>query len=1098
MIRLIYGPYGSGKTTAILENIAKDTAAGIHTFFIVPEQESVQSERATLEKLSPSAQLHLEVLNFSRLYNRVCREYGGLSYRYVTSPVRHLLMWQNLKELAPLLEQYTDASPKDASLVELMLSARNECKASGVTPEELENTAKRLPTDDPLAKRLRDLSLIFSSFDRLVSEQYTDSADDLSRLYDLLKTKDFFADCNVYVDSFSSFTAVEHKILERIMAQAKNVTVSIPLRHPQHKDVSTLGIQESHRRLLAAAQRHGGSEALILEENHRALHPALRHLSDQLWNMNSSTRYEGPVGESIRMEQCDNLYGEAEAVSAHILELLRRGERCRDIVVLTRSPEHYRGILEPALEKNGIPYFFSQKTDLSTLPAVKLLLSALRIKQYHWQRSDVISHVKTGMLGLSSRSVDLFEEYVETWNISGSRFTDGDWTMNPDGFTEEISPRGQSILTAANEVRRSLTESLERLFILMDAADTVPQLCQAVYRYFEDLSLEKSLFQLAQAEWSRGNRKEARILQDLYSVLLSTLADIATALPEESVTTEEFSLILKTVFQQTDIGSIPTSVDEVVVGSAALLRPFNPKYVFLLGLCEGEFPAAVMDAGIFSRGDRATLSQLGMDLSSDHNVQASDELMYVHRAVSAPSHGLYLFTPSSDMNGKAKSPSLPFHRVLALFSDLKPHRYEGWDLSYSVGSPRSAAAYLRSLEGTAQGESLRAALKDVLPLADSLSRAPTSQTECQLSEQTARSLLQNSVRFSFSRFDSYVRCPFQYYCTYVLGLREKKQASFRVSDIGSFVHYILEHLIRGALTEGEDGSLPDDETLIQMTEQAVEAYVDRICPTELKSSKRLHHLYNRLKRLSLLMVRNIVEEFSHSRFHPAFFELKTNGRNGNPSPLEFELEDGCRVSFSGVIDRVDLWKKEDCVYVRVVDYKTGNTTFSLDDVANGINLQMLLYLFTLCRNQNREFKKSLGVSSEQAVAPAGVLYLSANVQTVQAETFKTEEEILATASNSLKRSGLLLNDHELLRAMNDQLSPQFLAGIKENKDGTSLVGNALCSEDTFHTLYNQMEETIKKITAQMRGGRADASPNPHLESNPCAYCRMKPICRRTD
>ena len=1097
MIRLIYGPYGSGKTTAILREIAKDTAKGIHTFLIVPEQESVQSERATLEHLPPSAQLHLEVVNFSRLYNLVCREYGGLSYRYATSPVKHLLMWQNLRELAPILEHY-GASAEDPALCDLMLSARSECRASGLTPKDLEVTAGKLDKDSPLAKRLRDLALIHASFDRLLAEQYSDSADDLCRLLDLLKTKPFFEGCHVYVDSFSSFTAVEHRILERIFATAEKVTVTVPLPRPDYRDLSTEGIEESHRRLLASAKAQGGHETLILRNRFHTESATLTYLSDALWNMECGREEKKFSDGSIVMEVCDTRYSEAEAAASHILELLRRGERCRDIVVLTRNPEQYRGILEPALEKNGIPYFFSQKTDLSTLPPVKLLLSALRIKQYHWQKNDVISHVKTGMYDFSTRSLDLFEEYVETWNLHGSRFSEEEWTMNPDGFAEEISPRGQSILLAANEVRSGLFEILQRFFLLLDASEKVPELCRAVYKYFCDLSLEDRLNRLAEAEWKRGNRKEARVLRDVYGILLSALADVATAMPEESVTTEEFSLILKTVFSETDIGTIPTSVDEVVIGSAAMLRPASPKYVFLLGLCEGEFPAAVSDNGIFSWGDRDTLSALGMELSTNHSVQSSDELMYVHRAMSAPSHGLYLFTFTSELNGRAKSPSLPFNRVKALFSNLEPHTYVGSDLSYLVGAPRSAIAHARALAGTEEGEALTLALSHHLPKASALTHASASEPDCHVSEEVAQELMGKAVRFSSSRFESYVSCPFAYYCTYVLGLREKKQATFRASNMGTFIHYILEHLLRAAVTESEDGALPDDETLIRMTEETVAEYVERICPKELRESRRLRHLYTRLKRLSLLMVRNIVEEFSHSTFRPAFFELNTNGRDGNPSPMEFVLEDGCRVSFAGIIDRVDLLRRDGEVFVRVVDYKTGSKVFSLDDVAHGINVQMLLYLFTLCRNRDPAFAERVGLPEDGSLTPAGVVYLSANIPVIQAEDYGSEEEVLRKAGDSLKRSGLLLNDIDVLRAMNDELSSGFLAGIKQSKKDGSLSGDALCGADGFLALYGQIEETIKTITAKMRGGQADASPLTYGGKDPCSYCNMKPICRKID
>ncbi len=1098
MITLLFGPFGSGKTTQIAHQIKKDLEAGIHTFLIVPEQETVQTEHTMLELLPPSAQIQLEVLNFSRLYNRVCREYGGLSYRYITKPIRHLLMWQNIKELAPLLEAYADVNSVDTSFAEVMLSAVDECKACGISPSELEKTALKLSSDMPLARRLRDLALIYASYDRLVSENYTEAADDLSRLYELLKKENFFSHTHVYVDSFTSFTAVEHRILECIFAQANEVTVTVPLSNASCKDISTAGIRASMEKLIVSANRHGGYKERILQGNRRATFPMLSYLAENIWRLDVSAKEDAMLNDgSIHMEICDTPYAEAEAAAAHILMLLQKGERCRDIAVLMRDPEQYRGILEPALDKCGIPYFFSEKNDLCSLPPIKLLLSALQIKQYHWQKSDIISHVKTGMYDFSTRSVDLFEEYINTWNLHGTRFYEADWTMNPDGFAETISPRGQDILTAANEIRRCLTEILETFFILLDAAEHVADMCRAVYRYLTDIGLEDRLYALAKAEADRGNYKEARELQALYGVMLNTLADIAEAMPEEKLTTEEFSSILKTVFRETDIGTIPTSVDEVTVGSAAMLRVSNPKHVFVLGLCEGIFPAAVTDHGIFNTVDRDLLSELGMELSSHADIRSSDELMYVQRAFAAPSCGLWLFTSVAELNGKSLSPSLPFTRVCALFPSLRPHRYAGNDLHYLAGGATSAVSHLRALEGTSEGLSLRHALSEHMPFLKTMSAASASDPICRVDANISAKTMGDRIRFSSSRFESYVSCPFQYYCNYVLGLREKQQANFRTSHMGTFIHYILEQLLRFATESDENGKLPDDEILIQKAEETVEQYIHRICPDELKQSKRLRHLYTRLKRLSLLMVRNIVEEFSHSEFRPVFFELSTNGRDGNPPPMEFVLEDGCHVSFAGIIDRVDLLRKDGEVYIRIVDYKTGTKDFSLEDIGHGINIQMLLYLFTLCRSENSDFARSLGLEEGQAPTPAGIVYLSANIPVVKADNYESEDEILEQAADSLKRSGLLLGEEDILRAMNSDFSPKFLAGIRKNKEDL-LVGKAMTDREGFAALYKQIQDTVETVTKKMRQGIADAAPISYHAKDPCSYCKMRPICRKAD
>lgn len=1098
MITLLYGAFGSGKTTYILNEIKKDTSAGKQVFLIVPDQEAVQYERATLTALPDSAQLHLELMGFSRLYNRVCREYGGLSYRYVTDPVRNLLMWQNMRELEPLLTEYGNFSSKDLSICEVMLSSINECKACGIGPEQLEAAGKALPEDDSLGKRLIDLSLIYSSYDRLVEQNYSNSADDISRLYDVLLKHDFFNGCNVYIDSFTSFTAAEHKVIERIFASADNVTVTVPMTDSKQSDISCASIARSASVLTLSAKKQGEYREISLGTSRRARFGTLAHIADNLWRLDSK---EGAVlnDGSIVMEKCDTPYAEAEAVSNHILSLLRKGERCRDILVLTRSPENYRGIIEPALSKNGIPFYFSDKSDLNSMPPVKLLYSALRINKYKWQKNDIITHVKTGLYSFSLRDADLFEDYIETWNINGSRFSDGKrWTMNPDGYVKELSPRGKDILDAANSVRASLLEHLEKFFILLDAAETVPDKCRAVYSYFTDIDLEDKLLELSDKELQRSNVDEAAKYRAVYGVMLNALADIAAALPEESVDNEEFYMILRAVFDKTQVGTIPSSVDEVMIGSAATARASNPKYTFVLGLCDGEFPAAVNDSGLFTSADRARLSEMSIELSSDADTRSSDELMYVSKAFSTPSHGLYLFTAASELSGKAKTPSMPFRRVCALLKDYEPHVYSGDDIRYLAGAPRSAAAHLRTLSGSTEGETLRAAISNYLPEAETLCVSSVSANkDLTVSKETVNAVHGNVIRFSSSKFERYVNCPMSYYCSGVLKLREKVSDEFVSSDMGTFVHAILEELIKFATTKNENGEFPTDDEITLRTEDAVLRYIDIVVPSELKRSRRLRHIYKKLEDLAKLMVRNIVAEFSASKFFPAFFELSIDRSAGSLPPLEFSLSDGSKVVFEGKIDRVDLYRNESGLYVRVVDYKTGAKVFSLDDVSHGINTQMLLYLFMLCKDGAAGLCSMAGEDENSAPIPAGIMYLSADIPTLALATDADEESVLKKAEESLHRTGLLLNDPDILSAMNKDLSRRFLAGIYQKKDG-SLTGGALTSSEDFERLYSEISETVKSIIEKLRQGNAGATPLRYGKNDPCEFCKMKPVCRRDD
>ncbi len=1098
MIEFILGTYGSGKTTEIFKRIAEDTAKCKKCFLIIPDQEAVQFERLSLSALPVQSQLYLEILSFSRLYNRVCREYGGLSYSYITKPMRSLIMWKSLRDLKPLLMEYGSYASADATLSDLMLSAIGEFKMSGISATALESAASRLPQDSALSRRLYDLSLIYSCYDNFVSEKYSDSADDLSRLNDILHEHRFFEGASVYIDSFTSFTAVQHKIIEQIFATADNTAVTVPISSSEKSSISAGGILRSLKKLRKSADKYGQAEELILIENHRTHAPAIAYLSENLWHLEKNSERNAPtVSGSIVAEICANPYSEAEAVAAHILKLLKDGARCRDIVIVTRDTEKYRGIIEPALRNSSIPFFISESIDLCAMAAVKFILSALKIKRYNWRTADVISYIKTGLCDIDPTDANLFEEYVTMWNISGERFFEDTWTMNPDGFVAERSPRAEEILLAANRVRQKLTEPLIKLFIMLDAAENTAKMCRALYSYMCEVSLEDKLSALSLKAAERGDLKQARELSRIYEVILSSLADIAELLGEEAVDDEEFLLILKTVFDKTEIGSIPTSIDEVTVGSASMLRSANQKYAFVMGLCEGEFPAAINDSGIFSAGDIKTLTELGIELSSDVDTRSSDELMYVERAFSIPSERLYIFTHTAQIGGGERFPSLAFKRVEKLFPDFKPHIYRSDDLDYLVPAPKNAATILRSIDNTVLKSSLSAALEEHIPGISESSTASTENQSCHISSPTLDNIFGDSIYLSPSSFEKYVKCPFSYYCDKILELREPKTADFRTNDMGTFIHFILEELLKSSIPQGNDESFIDDETIVRNTDKAVNAYIESICPSYLRETKRMKHLYNRLRALSLLLIKNIVEEFSKSEFRPAFFELSANGRGDNPSPLIFKLADGTRVSFGGIVDRVDVFKQGESVYIRVVDYKTGTKSFCLDDISYGMNIQMLLYLFTLCRSNSTAFKKAIDCPIDSSPIPAGVVYLSANIPLIDTDDYAETDEVIKNAAKELERTGMLTDDEDILRAMSSDLDQSFIAGIKKSaKDGT-LTGSALTSAQKFGEIYEKLEGVIVKLSTELRSGIADARPLQYGRS-PCEYCHSRPICRRVN
>ncbi len=1061
MIKFLYGAPGSGKTHYIFGQLVESSADAL---LIVPEQQTVLAEREALDRLPPSAQLDFEALNFTRLCNRVFRLYGGLSYHYITPAMKSLFMWRTLRELSPLLEEYS-AAGGELSLTEVMLHAVEELSAASVSSEMLETAADKLAPGG-LRSKLRDLALISSAYKNLVAESFDDKENDLSKLCDLCRKYRFFAGKRVYIDSFTSFTAAEYAVIEQIFDQADEVTVALACESPDCGLVVCESICDTAKRLEKLAERLGiKTERLYLTGNFRAQNSELASLVTDLWDPRRDGVLSSKIPEDerghVRLFECRDPYDQADAVVALIRQQLMSGLRCREIAVVARDAEKYRGILDAALEAAEIPHFMSQSTELTTDPAVTLILSALRIKYLGFRSEDVLTHVKTGLYDLSPREIDMFEEYLTTWGISSRRFTESEWSMNPNGYTDRRTPRGDAILSAANRVRSLLLSHLEGFFARLDAAENLRQMCAALWDYLEKISLADRLTASARESLSRGDRRAAADTLAVYDIIIGLLDDLVASLGDESLSVEELYRAILLGVGAASRGAIPTGYDEVTVGSASLLRVGGIKCAILIGLNEGEFPANVSDRGLFTDADRASLAELGVALGGDGIGRAAEELMYARRAMSLPSESLFLLFCENRNDGGRVRPSMLVGRLTDFVDYLKVERFAVDDPLDAIYTKTAALERLPLMSDSREGRA-------VVEVLDAQKLPIAAEPVCSVEPGTLNELFGPRMSMTQTKLEGFVRCRFAYFCRELLDLRPESRAEVDRSISGSFIHTVLERFMKAALTSNGLDRIDAEASV----DSVIEELIASISTEEQRNSNRLRHLFFRLRRLSLLMISSLRREFDECRFRPEFFELKIG--QGGIDPLTVKLTDGSTVSLRGVVDRVDVWRDGEKVYIRVVDYKTGAKKFSLDDIKSGLNLQLLIYLFALCRAGS--FAALVGCEPGQAPIPAAANYLSSHVSVKSYAKLPEADEVLAEAEKSLDRSGVYIADEAVLDALG--ADPR-----------TGLV-----SADDMDSLRAELEATVVSIAEELRSGRADAEPLID-GSSPCDFCDMAAVCR---
>lgn len=1094
MVHFIYGPSGYGKTYTSLKYLESDIKHDKKSIFIVPEQETVAVERTIVSLFPASAQLNIEVLNFSRLCNSIFRTYGGLSYNFATKPIKSLIMWNTIRELSPMLEEYRAGEVNDFSLTQKMMSAVSELKAYCVSPVKFESACNRIDENSSFYKKVRDISLIYSAYSAQLAESFSDSSDDISKVIDILEDHNYFEGKTVYIDSFAGFTKQESNLITRIANLCEELYITLPLSTPNDRAIHCESLRQTVQKLKKSLKSTDFDE-IYLTENHRTSSEELKYLQNNIWNFEAQS-FKSDKIEDISAYICETPYSEADKVACEICNAVQNGINYGEIAIIVRDPNKYRGILDSSLEKYGIPYFMSEKTDLLSKALSKYIFSALKIKENNWRSADVIAHLKSGFCDVDPYDVDIFEDYVSTWKISGNRFIGERWTMNPDGYSAMMTARGEKILATANSVRNQIVPTLSLYFTRLDASANVKEMCQATIEFLKDSNITNKMRNSCALQLASGNKKSADEDMKLYSLTLNILYDLAQVFGEKQFTFDEFFAALGLMFDQSDIGTIPTSVDEVLIGSASMLRTGKIKFAIVMGLNEGEFPASIKDGGIFTDNDKEILESLDISLSADTNTRTSEELFFAYRALSAPKEKLVITASTLSSDGSSQRQSLVFERIRKLFptlSVIKEASFSQIDKIWNIETAKEAFIKIKPSEYSDE-------IKRMITEADSTDdftkrlEIPISQKNCTVSSEIANKIFSDRISLTQSRLEKYVLCGFDYYCSYVLGLRESKRAVFQLNDIGTFIHYILEMFLKELTVNQKLNLTITDEEIDTILKKIVKNYLFELLGEDYAISNRTKHLFARLNKLSFMIAKNLVNEFKSSDFVPSYFELKVGMGNSDINAIEFELKDGTKVALRGIADRVDTYKKDGNVYVRVVDYKTGSKEFSFDDLKDGLNTQLLIYLFSICRAQSDETKQSWGCENGGVLLPAGIQYLSSNAPIVSIDKMCDGKEIESLIQNEFSRSGLLIDDPEILHAINHDLDSKIVSKVKETEEGT-IEGKGIVSNEGFEEIYNMLSDTIIKVAESMKDGKANAIPLKKGDNSPCRYCKMNAVCR---
>ena len=790
----------------------------------------------------------------------------------------------------------------------------------------------------------------------------------------------------------------------------------------------------------------------------------------------------------------NNQYSEIEEVARRILELVRSKKfRYRDISVITKNIDVYSNLCKAIFKEYDIPVFIDEKRDLSQNILVKYLISILDIFARNWSYDSVFNYIKCGFLNITPSDIYLLENYALKWEIKGSKWYKADWNFHDEDST------GKATIDHINELRREIVTPLVELKNNLSGNKTAKQISENLYNFLIKNNIDKVLENKIKDLNDMQKVDIAAEYETSWKIVMQVLDEIVLVFGDENITFESYMQILKTGLGESKLGTIPMAQDEVTVGDVDRSRSHKIKAVFIIGLNDGMFPSINKAEGFLNDDDREKIKQNGVELAKGTIDRIYEDNFNIYKAFTTAEERIFLSYSSSDMEGKSLRPSVLVSRIKKIFEGLKETSdviYRKSEISTKENTFKELLINLREFR---DGNEIDTKWFDVYnlyneseewheKLASAVKALNYTNTAEKIKKENVEKMYGSTLKTSVSKLEQYSGCPFSYYLKYGLKLNDKETFNVEAVDTGSFMHDVIDNFF-GIIEER-------NINLKEITDEELEKIVAEIVGEKLKlnrnyiftTTEKYKVLSNRLQKVVTMSVKYIVQSLKQSEFEVFGHEVEFGGK-GQYKPITVTTDDGRRVEIIGKIDRVDIMKNPDGTYVRIIDYKSSVKNIDLNQVASGLQLQLLTYLNETCKVED--------------FIPAGVLYFNLINPTIGTDKNLTDEEVEEKIRQEFKMKGLILADENIIKKMDTNIEnePKGISKIIPatiKKDGEiSDRGTSAVTKEQFVYLQKYMEKIIKQISEEILQGNIEVKPyyNASTKKTPCEYCKYKSICR---
>ncbi len=1124
-LHFIFGSSGAGKSSYLYNKIMKMSGEepGTKYLVIVPEQFTMQTQKDMVMLSQGKGIMNIDVLSFIRLAYRVLEETPALNKPILEDEGKGMIIRRILREHAGEWKTFGGNINK-FGFVEEVKSIVTEFLQYRVDEDEIDKMKEDSVSRKVLVSKLDDLSLVYRYYTEYMSERYISAEEILKLLADYAAESELLKGSVICIDGFTGFTPVQYMLLKELLKVCRDIYVTVTIDKDSDPFMpgemfelfymSKCFIKKCMDAALecgvtvmdpvwAGRKKDGMPWRFINNPQLASIERYLYRGKTANKNISSeTTSNKAKQNDSFHIYEGQNPYEEASFVVWRICKLIKEyGWRYRDIAVVTGNMDLYGRLLKNEFENVHIPCFTDNNRSVLDNSFVDMILALLNVVSSGFAYDSVMHFMKNGIvcqfLGIDRNGTDMIENFILATGVRGAAVWSGEWKYKGKDFAnmEEI-----------NEYREKLINLVMPFYEKMCEATTVLDYSKVLYEFLTDNNMSEAIWEKVDEYEASGKPLEKKEYEQIYRIVINLISQMAELMGDEEVSVKDYTALLTTGFQEASVGVIPPGVDSIIVGDIERTRLKDIKALFFVGVNDGTIPKAVKTGGFLSDMEREYLVGNGASLAPTVRERIFNERFYLYLNATKPSEILYVTYSRKSSDGSEIAPSPFVTELKGILGDIEEERdYTGWSLDGRLANDNGKAWWLKELRHYADIKyDIENPNADWAELHSEYMKDEANQRlfdnafysgeTSEISALVAQKLYNNELIGSVSRLELFGACAYAHFLRYGLGLKERREYKINVPDIGILFHSIME-IFSKRLDERKVGWKNTDDELIEtwtkeITEDVCADYQNGV----IHSSSKNEYMVDRINRIACRSIKALAHHMKQGRFKEKAYEIMFS-RITDAESLNLDLGDGNTMHLTGRIDRIDTYEDEDEVYIKVIDYKSGNKDFDINRLYFGLDMQLVVYMSAAEDIERRD-------NPDKVIIPAGAFYFHVDDPVVESDN---EEDADRLIKKSFVMKGLL----------NDTGKTAFLMDEKLGSEGTGYVGGAVSDVVKYaltksgtknlrstKTITNKAFQYMKQATRdkmiqygkEIMRGNTDISPYVLSNEKPCDYCEYHSVC----